>query len=208
MINKHIQNSIWLYILSMLCLCIGIVIGIYSVKYMAGTDKNVITDFLNHFNSNSASYSIDHKTLFIETLKSNMPIIISIWFLGMTMIGLPVILAIDILKGFTVGFTVSLIINSFGMKGVLFSFLTVIPQNIIYIPCIIFASVISMKYCIMIFKNKSGSYNNHNFTGNFGSYSVIFLIISVIMAIGFLYEIYITPGIITSLIANTGSVKI
>lgn len=174
---------------------------------MGEYDKNIIIDFFNNFNSNSAAFNINHKALFIETLKSNMPIIIGIWFLGMTMVGLPVILAIDILKGFTVGFTISLIINSLGIKGVWFSFLTVIPQNIVYVPCIIFGSVISMKYCIMLFKNKSGGYN-HNFTENLGSYSVIFLIISAVMAIGFLYEIYIVPGVITSLIAGTGSVKI
>lgn len=206
MINKHIQNSIWLYILSMLCLCIGVVIGVYSVKYMNETDKNAIADFFKQFNS--IAHDVNHKALFLETLKSNMPIIIAIWFLGMTMIGLPIILAIDILKGFTVGFTVSLIINSLGIKGVWCSLLTVIPQNVIYIPCIIFGSVISMEYCIMLLKNKSAAYNNRSFTGNFSSYSVIFLIISGIMLIGFLYEIYVTPNIITSLIGSTGSVKI
>ncbi|MCS4476833.1 hypothetical protein JQ032_18355 [Clostridium botulinum] len=33
------------------------------------------------------------------------------------MIGIPVILIIDVIKGFTIGFTTSFIVNGLGMKG-------------------------------------------------------------------------------------------
>lgn len=203
-INKHIQNNLWIYILSLLCLCIGIVIGIYCVKYMNDIDKNSLNEYFKKFGSDISTYDVNHKALLLETIKSNIPVIAALWFLGLTMVGIPIILVLDIVKGFTIGYTISLVINSLGIKGIWFSLLTIIPQNIIYIPCIIFCSVISMKYSIMLFQNKSGNFN-HNNNNNFTVYSLLFIITILIMFIGFLYEVYVTPGIITFLINSIGS---
>lgn len=204
-INKHIQNSLWLYILCLLCLCIGIVIGIYCVKYMNEIDRNSLTEYFKNFGSDISTYDINHKALLMETIKSNIPVIVALWFLGLTMVGVPVILILDIIKGYTIGYTISLIISSLGIKGIWFSLLTVIPQNIIYIPCIMFCSVISMKYSIILFENKSGNNNHNNLNNNFTVYSIFFILITAVMFIGFLYEVYVTPGIITFLINSIGS---
>lgn len=39
LINKHVQDNFWLYVISLLCVCTGIVLGVYSVRYMGGFEK-------------------------------------------------------------------------------------------------------------------------------------------------------------------------
>lgn len=201
-ITKHIQENFWLYALSLLCTCIGIVLGIYAVKYMSVSDKNDLINLLSEFSSASATQSVDYKSIFLESLKNNLPIVIGIWFLGLTIVGIPIILILNILKGFTIGFTISFFISALGLKGIWMSILGVLPQNIVYIPCIIFISVIAMEYSLMLIKNKGIKYMNIGTFQGTNRYNILFSIIILIMGIGMIMEIYLTPQIIKLVLAS------
>lgn len=204
LINKHVQSNFWLYVVSLLSVCTGIVLGIYSVRYMGGFEKSDLLSYLKNFNTTINSGNIDYKSIFLETLKSNVPMLLVMWFLGLTMIGIPVILIMDIIKGFTIGFTMSFIINGMGIKGVWFSLLAVLPQNIIYIPCIIFSSVIAMEFSLMILKDRSNSQWKSNVLLRITSYSLSFILILVIMFVGFFMEAYLTPNMLKMIVATIG----
>ncbi|WP_123053587.1 stage II sporulation protein M [Clostridium sp. JN-1] len=207
-LNEHIQNNFWLYVVSLLCICTGIVLGIYSVRYMGGFEKSDLISYIKGFSSTISSGNIDYKSIFIQAIKNNIPVLIAVWFLGLTMIGIPIILIIDILKGFTVGFTISFIINSMGIKGMWVSLLGVLPQNIIYIPCIIFVSVLAMEFSLNILKDKSNKNWASNVWIKITSYSFSFILITIIMAVGFTMESYLTPHILKVVIASIGSMLV
>ncbi|WP_368487817.1 stage II sporulation protein M [Clostridium sp. BJN0013] len=202
LINRHIKNNFWLYIISLLCFFTGIVIGIYSVRYMGGFEKSDLLSYLKNFTSTVNSGNVNYKSIFLETLKNNIPIILVVWFLGLTMIGIPVILIIDIIKGFTIGFTMSFVISSMGIKGMWFSILGVLPQNIIYIPCIIFSSVLAMEFSLMLFKDRARVLLKSHILVRFTSYSMSFLLVCIIMFIGFFMESYLTPNMIKLIVVN------
>lgn len=196
LVNKHVQDNFWLYVITLLCFFTGIVLGIYSVRYMGGFEKNDLLSYLNSFKNSINSSGVNYKAIFMETIKINIPMIVAIWFLGLTMIGIPVILVIDVIKGFTVGFASSFIINELGMKGILFDVLGILPQNIIYIPCIIISSVLAMEFSLTMLKDRSSSQWKRSILVRITSYSITFLFISAIMCIGLLMEVYLTPNIV------------
>lgn len=204
LINGHIKNNFWLYVISILCVFTGVVLGIYSVRYMGGFEKSDLLSYLKNFTTTIGSGSVNYKSIFLETLKNNVPIILAVWFLGLTMIGIPVILIIDIIKGFTIGFAMSFIISGMGIKGMWISLLGILPQNIIYIPCIIFSSVLAMEFSLMIFKDRSGLKWKSNVLVRFTSYSVCFLLVTTVMFIGFFMEAYLTPNMIKLIAASFG----
>ncbi|AWI03806.1 stage II sporulation protein M [Clostridium drakei] len=208
LLNKHVQSNFWLYIISLLCICTGIVLGMYSVRYMGSFDKTDLLSYIKNFNAAINSGNISYKSIFSETLKSNVPILLAMWFLGLTMIGIPIILIIDIMKGFTIGFTISFMVNGMGMKGMMFSLLGVLPQNIIYIPCFILASVIAMDFSMAILKDKSNRQWTSNIWVMVTSYSLSFLLVAAVMFVGFLMETYATPNIVKLIIASVGSIII
>ncbi|APM38621.1 stage II sporulation protein M [Clostridium kluyveri] len=203
LINRHIKNNFWLYIISLVCFFTGIVIGIYSVRYMGGFEKSDLLSYLKNFTKVVDSGNVNYKSIFLETLKNNIPIILMVWFLGLTMIGIPVILIIDIIKGFTIGFTMSFVISSMGIKGMWFSFLGVLPQNIIYIPCIIFSSVLAMEFSLMLFKDRARVPWKSHILVRFTSYSMSFLLVCIIMFIGFFMESYLTPNMIKFIVVSS-----
>lgn len=112
------------------------------------------------------------------------------------------------MKGFTIGFTISFMVNGMGMKGMMFSLLGVLPQNIIYIPCFILASVIAMDFSMAILKDKSNRQWTSNIWVMVTSYSLSFLLVAAVMFVGFLMETYATPNIVKLIIASVGSIII
>lgn len=200
--NKHFQDNFWLYMISLLCISIGIVLGTYTVKYMGILQKNDLISYLKSFTENTSKGNINSKAVLVQTLQNNLPLLLAIWFLGLTIIGIPIILLLDIIKGFTVGFTMSFFIKGLGYKGILVSLLGVLPQNIIYIPCLLFSSVLAMQFSLTILRDKM----NKQWTQNIGmktlSYSLSYLFIFLAMAIGFILEAYMTPSLMKLVVFN------
>lgn len=202
----HFQKNFWLYVVSLLCLCTGIVLGIYTVKYMGDFEKTDLINYFISFNDSIASTNINNKFIFFETIKNNLPIVFVLWLLGLTIIGIPVILIIDIMKGFTIGFTISFVISGMGIKGLWIALLGVLPQNIIYIPCLVICSVLSMEFSLSKITGKIN--NSMSIRGRSGNmnYSMTFLIITLAMFLGFIVESYLTPSLIRDIIIGMGSV--
>ena len=203
-INKHIQENFWLYIISILCVSTGIILGIYSVKYMGDSERNDLVNYLTNFVKPSNTSAISYKLIFLQSIKNNLPVIIFIWFLGLTIVGIPIIIIIDLIKGFTVGFTFSFMISGMGRSGIGIAILGVLPQNLIYIPCIIFASVVSMEFSIMLLKNKLKKQWTSSVSSRIIYYSIIFIVIIILLFIGMIIETYIAPYFVKNLINNIG----
>lgn len=206
-INKHIQENFWLYIISILCVFTGIILGIYSVKYMGELEQNNLVNYLMNFIDPSNTNGISYKLIFLQSIKNNLPVIIFLWFLGLTIVGIPIIIIIDLLKGFTVGFTFSFMISGIGKSGIGIAILGVLPQNLIYIPCIIFASVVSMEFSIMLLKDKFNKQGTSSLSSRIIYYSVIFMALVIFLFIGIIIESYIAPYFVKTLINNLGSVS-
>ncbi|MBU3098763.1 stage II sporulation protein M [Clostridium estertheticum] len=206
-VNKHIQENYWLYIISILCVFTGIILGIYSVKYMGEFEHKDLVNYLINFIDPSNTSGISYKLIFFQSIKNNLPVIIFLWFLGLTIVGLPIIVIIDLLKGFTVGFTFSFMISGLGKSGIGIAILGVLPQNLIYIPCIIFASVISMEFSIMLLRNKFNKQWTSSISSRIIYYSVIFIVIMGFLFIGIIIESYIAPYFVKNLINNLGSLS-
>ncbi|MGY0375240.1 stage II sporulation protein M [Clostridium sp. JNZ J1-5] len=204
--TEHMHKNLILYMITLLFLCIGIVIGIYTVKYMGDVEKGELVNYLVDYSKSIDPNSLNKKYVFLQAAKNNISIILIIWFLGLTMLGTPFILVADLIKGFTIGFTSGLVINGLGTKGILLNLLVVFPQNIIYIPCIIISSVFAMEFSLMLLRsNPINPVAKGNNLFQVATYSTLFLFVVGFMFIGFILEGYLTPNIIKLLLHNLGS---
>jgi stage II sporulation protein M len=202
--NKHFYENIWMYLLTILFMATGMILGLYCVKYMGDVDKSTLINYITAFGSSSTLDGLSNKEILMGTLKNNIPIIIGFWFLGLTVVGLPIIILINIYKGFSLGFTFSFFIYGLKEKGLLLSLLGVLPQNLIYIPCLIFLSVLSIEFSIGIIKEKFTKKYSSNI-GSVRNYTMMFLIVTGVMFIGFLFESFITPILINFALKGLGA---
>lgn len=204
-IIRHVQTNFWLYLISILCLCIGIVLGVYTVGYMSSFEKSDLLSYMKSFCSSIVTSNISSQSILLESVKNNLILLLAIWFLGLTMIGLPIILLLEILKGFTLGYTTCFVVNGLGIKGIWISLLGVLPQNLIYIPCLIFSSVLAMDFSITVLKSKENN-KYPSLPLRIAAYSLSFVFVSMFMLLGCLIEAYLTPNILKITVMNYGSI--
>lgn len=193
--NDTFKDKKAYFFMVLIMFCLGISFGLYTVKYMGASDRNDLTNYFSSFTNNIGNEPIDHVKLLFEVIKKNIILIIPIFVLGFTFFGAPIILILDLLKGYTLGYTFSFMVTSFEGKGLGLALVSIIPQNIVYIPCFIALSVIGLSMSTEKFKIKYFKHSNiktlflNDFLNN------LFIII-ILLSIGILIETYISPSLI------------
>lgn len=173
---------------------VGISTGAITIRVVDDATRTKIINYLNSFFS-IINKDIDLKSfnLFKYSIINNIQTIIAIWLLGITVIGIPVILLIIALRGFIIGFTVAFFIKEFKVKGITLSLLCLLPQNIFLVFGFIIISVISILFSISILKNKINVIKQPSFFNRFINYTITIFIVSIIIIIGCLVESFTTP---------------
>ena len=194
-INETFRENRIYYMIVLLLFCIGIVIGIYTVKYMNQSDRNELGNYFTSFANGVGERQTDYGTLLFDVLKKNILLIIPIVLLSLTFFGVPFILAFDLLKGFSLGYSFAFLVTTFEGKGMGLALAAIIPQNLVYIPCFIALSAISVSISIAKFKEK---FSKHPVSIGFNSKSIInsLIVLFAILMIGVVIETYVCPSII------------
>ena len=97
---------------------------------------------------------VNNKALLLNVLKKNLILLTVLITISFTVFGTPIILLLDLIKGFTLGYTFSFLISTFEGKGLWLALVATIPQNIIYIPCFIALSIVGIEFSSTKLKDK------------------------------------------------------
>ena len=116
-VNTIFRDKKAYFFIVLMMFCLGISFGLYTVKYMGESDKNDLMSYLNSFTTSIQGQPINYTQLLFEVIKKSLILFIPIIFLGMTFFGFPFILILDLIKGFTLGYTFSFISSAFNGKG-------------------------------------------------------------------------------------------
>ena len=86
---------------------------------------------------------------------SNIGLVLALWFAGTTIVGIPIVLGIILVRGFCLGYTIASCVFVLGrLKGIIFILITIFLQNIIFIPAIMILGVSSIKLYKSIIKDR------------------------------------------------------
>ena len=127
---------------------VGIVLGSYTVYYMSDFNRVEITTYFNNFLEFLGGNSVSYTSILIDSIKSILPMVAIIVLLGYTAVGTPIILMMDLAKGYVIGFTFSLIVSVLGSKGVMLVLSGLMLQNLIFIPIIMLISVLAIRHSV------------------------------------------------------------
>jgi len=153
---EFIKNNIKEYVIISLIFLIGIFLGVMFVNNLEETQKMEVISYINTykeaFGQSNASSNI---TLLQNNIMDNIILTLIIWFIGSTMIGIPIVFAIIAFRGFCLGYTISSITLVFGIgKGIVFTIISIMMQNILFIPAIISLGVSALKAYKSIYSDK------------------------------------------------------
>ena len=156
LIIKHVKDNLKSYIIVSLILLIGIILGVFFVNNMNDSQSEELKTYITNFiNSIKQGYTINNIELFKKSMGNNLLFTFLMWFIGSTVIGIPIVFGIVAFRGFCLGYTISSSIAVLGTgKGILFFVVTILLQNLIFIPCMLALAVSGIKLYKSIMKDK------------------------------------------------------
>lgn len=179
---------------------VGIVLGSYTVYYMSDFNRVEITTYFNNFLEFLGGNSVAYTSILVDSIKSILPMVVIIVLLGYTAVGTPIILMMDLAKGYVIGFTFSLIVSMLGSKGVMLVLSGLMLQNLIFIPIIMLISVLAIRHSVT--KLKMGVSRDRVKLDISRAYLNFQGLLSLIIISGILIETYISPNLIRLVISR------
>ena len=153
-----------------------------------------MNSFVNTFKENP---KVDNVQLLKTSVIQNVLFGVAIWFFGTTVIGIPVVFGIVLYRGFCLGYTISTCITVMGLsKGLLFVLITMLIQNLIFIPAIIAIAVSGFKLYKSIIKNRK----TDNIKLEILRHTVFSLIMLIAIIIASLIEVFVSTNLLSNLI--------
>lgn len=173
---------------------IAVIAGAFYITILNKTDQTLIEKSIIGFFDSIKNNNFNYMFSFKNAILNNIGFILLIWLLGISVIGIPIIIFLFFSKVFTLGFSISSIIFNYKLKGTLLSLFYVFPHHIIniyiYIVLIAYAISLSLKIIDSIIKRKI-----IDFKLVMNKYLYVLLISFIVIIITTLLEVFMVPSL-------------
>lgn len=184
---NYVKNNSREYTISLLIYIIGLFIGVLFVNNLSQDKLQVVTKYILDFieNFKSSQNEINIISMILNSISNDLKMVIILWLAGTTIIGLPIVFGLIMFRGFCLGYTISSISITLGIKkSILFCIMGLTSQNIIYIPALLTIGV----SCIKIYKSIIDKKRRENLKNVIMRHTLILLIALIILIIASLIE--------------------
>lgn len=194
MLKEHVNNNKKEYLLITLLFIIGIFLGVLFVNNIQETQKSEMTTYLNNYIGKMKDIeTLNHAELLKSSIGQNIVLAITLWFFGTTVIGIPVVFGMIVYRGFCLGYTIAVCIMALGLpQGILFVFILLLWQNILFIPAILALAVSGFKLYKSIMKDR----NKENVKIEVIRHTIFSFIMLLVLMISSIIEIFLSTNIL------------
>lgn len=195
-IKEDIQNNLKSYVIIVIIFAIGVFLGVMLVNQTDSKDE--IQQYINSYIDETKNLQNgDYFGELQKDIKNNIVLVFFLWFAGTTIIGIPIVFGIILFRGFCLGCTIASCVFVLGkIKGLIFIAITILLQNIIFIPAIIILGVSCIKLYNSIIKDR----RKENIKVSILKHSIISIIVLGILIISSIIKIEISYRMIVNLI--------
>ena len=198
---QHIKNNTRTFFILVLAFVIGISAGAFTVNGLTASQAQELKHYFSGFLQLYNNQIVDSSELLKIAVLENTKLVLLLWILGVTIIGVPFIFLLVGIRGFITGFSSGFIVETMGIKGVLFTLLALLPKELFIVPCFIALGVSGINFSQSIVKNRSMKHiSKESLKSKFAAYCAVTLFYSCMIFVGILIEAYITPVIIRIII--------
>lgn len=195
-IKDDILNNAKSYFIVFIIFIVGLFFGVLFVNQTG--DKNAIESYINTYIDETKS--IQNGNYFTELqndVKNNITLVILLWFAGTTIIGSPIVFGIILFRGFCLGYTIAACVYTMGrIKALIFITITILLQNIIFIPAIMILGVSSIKLYKSIIKDR----RKENIKLSIVKHSIVSTGILIALVVSSIVKIEISYRLVVNLI--------
>nr|WP_096440514.1 stage II sporulation protein M [Alteribacter populi] len=200
MIVMHFEENRSIYVFSIVLLMMGVIFGAIIVNSLNISQKNDLYTYLMQFFGQVEKGEVASSTaMFTQSFAHHGKYLGLMWLLGLSIVGLPIILILLFLKGLVVGFTVGFLVSQMGLDGFLLAFAAIFPQNLVLVPVFIVVATVSISFSLKICKQIVRKGYEPIFQ-HFTAYSLFLLFTGAFITLVSVYEAYASPILLRSLV--------
>lgn len=192
LIMNDLKKDKCIYVSLLIALLISFVFGMFFITILSSADKVTLKEYItNFFISIKQGKIIDlYKTL----INNNIGILITA-LLAFSVILFPLVIVIIFYKGFTLAFTITSLIYTFKIKGIILAIIYVFPSLIFNLVFYFIMCYYSFKLSLILF-NKVINKDTTNINKFLKKYLVIILVCVIFVSLFSLYDTYLLPSLI------------
>ncbi|KAA0550351.1 stage II sporulation protein M [Bacillus sp. BGMRC 2118] len=193
-ITQHLKDHSSIYLFVTVLFMMGIVFGAIVVNSLSISQKTDLYLYISRFFGQVSKGELTSSNeVFIQSYLHHIKYVALMWILGISIIGLPVILILLFLKGIVVGFTVGFLVNQLKWEGFLLSFVSVLPQNLIIIPALIIMGTVSVSFSLRLIGQIVVKRANMPFMQFFVRYTAVAVVVCLFILAASAFEAYSSP---------------
>src|SRR5947207_8332620 len=193
------HSSIFVFVVMLFLM--GVIFGAIVVNSMSFSQKQDLFYYLSQFFGEVSNGKVaESNDLFLQSFFHNSKFIGLMWVLGISSIGLPIILILLFIKGMVVGFTVGFLVNQMSWKGFMLAFVSILPQNLIIIPVFIIMAVMSMSFSLLMIKKQFMKKYGQPIMPIFKRYIFAFIIAVLFISVASGIEAFLSPGLMKTIV--------
>lgn len=183
-----------LFIKILIIVIIAFLLGTLYIAILSKSNKELIHDTLTNFFKDINSKDLNYYKVLFNSLSSYTLSGFIIWILGISIIGIPIIILFLSFKSFVVGFSFSSLIYFYKFKGLIASFVYTIPLVLSLLVLIIlsfFSIRFSKRLIRVLFYRQDTSLRNYT-----KRYFKILLVSEFILIICSILETFVMPEVL------------
>lgn len=179
------------YLAVFLIFGLGVTAGAVAARNLGSEQANELNHYLDRFLQQVDGLEVDQPAAVKDAVANNILIVLAIYLLGLTVIGIPVMLALVFTRGFALGFASGFLTQDRALMGVVLVLAAIFPQNLFFVPALIIGGVSSLSFALLLARRFQDSYIK--VWPSFLGYTGLMLLVLAAAVIAGLIEVYLTP---------------
>lgn len=133
-IQDYFRERIFLFILILILFLMGIIFGVLATSVLDPAQRDNLLSYLNQ--GLRGEIFISNSVYTRQTIIANIKTVFFLFFMGISVIGVPLALLLIFTRGFIIGYSTSFLLKTMGFKGLVLILTGVIPHNLFIIPAL------------------------------------------------------------------------
>ena len=146
--KKISKNKLLLFLIFITI--ISILLGIFFIAVISNDNQDLVKSTINSYFLDINENKIQYLKNLWSILTSNLFLILFIWIMGISIIGIIISLILLIYKSFLIGFSFTSILYTYGFKGVISGIIYIFPE-IINLFIVFILTYYSISFSILLF---------------------------------------------------------
>ncbi|PKM47537.1 MAG: stage II sporulation protein M [Firmicutes bacterium HGW-Firmicutes-8] len=188
----YFKQKWFLFLFVTVFLGAGIFFGALAAKTIGIDQADHLAGYLNGFLEKVATAPPGQQVYFRYNVLNNLYIMLALYLLGLTAIGIPFVLVAVFSRGFILGFTVGFLVRVKAFKGFIFAVITVLPHNLLVIPAVVMGGVTALSFSTLLIRRRFRSPKT-SLKSQLGVYTAVMLVLCLAAGAAGMIETYITP---------------